>query len=416
MFALASGAPERKDPRVPLDDFLAAQLDTLKSRDQFRDPADANARAALLETERRGGPRFLDASSNDYLGLARTAVEPGAAPAGSVSRETLPHAGAGASRLVQGTRPEHEALERELAEWVRAPAALLFSSGFAANLGAVSALAGPESVIISDELNHASLIDGCRLSRAEVCVVPHCSLAHLDAALAQNRAAAARWVVLETYFSMDGDGPDLTAVRALCDRHRAFLVVDEAHALGVFGPEGAGRCAAFGVKPDVLVGALGKAVGSQGAFVAGSELVRTLLWNRARSFVFSTAPSPALCAATRQQVRAARDADGSRQGLHERCDRFRASLRQLGLPVLPRSFGPIVPLVAGRSGDAQELAHALRAEGVLAQPIRPPTVPEGLARIRLTLNAGFDDADVERLTSAVQAAWNNVFGSGGSGG
>jgi 8-amino-7-oxononanoate synthase len=239
------------------------------------------------------------------------------------------------------------------------------------------------------------------LARAEVLVTPHLDLAAVDGALSAARSAPVRWVVTESYFSMDGDGPNLPALRALCDRHRAFLLVDEAHTLGVVGPSGAGRCAELGVRPDVLIGGLGKAVGSQGGFAAGSELLRSYLWNRARTFIFSTAPSPLLCADALAQVQIARAADQSRLKLHENVNVLRAALAERGLVVARGSFGPIVPVVLGDSERAVAVAASLRARGILAQAIRPPTVPEGTARLRLTVHAGMDAQDVERLASAI---------------
>lgn len=396
--SLAGGSRTRhKAGPMSLDAYLGSKLSALRAQNLFRDPADAAARDVVAATAARLEVPFLDASSNDYLGLA------GRRP-GNVSRETSPQVGAGASRLVNGGRPEHTALERALADWVKLPEALLFTSGFAANVGTVSALAAEESVVISDQLNHASLIDGCRLARAQVLVVPHLDLAALESALSAARAVPVRWVVTESYFSMDGDGPDLAALRALCDRHRAFLVVDEAHALGVFGPGGAGRCAEQGIVPDVLVGTLGKAVGSQGAFVAGSSTLRTFLWNRARSFVFSTAPSPELCARTLEQVRLVREGDADREKLHHLCSALRQALAERSVPVLASSFGPIVPVVLGTAERALRVADALRAVGILAQPIRPPTVPEGTARLRLTVSTRFTENDVGRLADAVARA------------
>jgi 8-amino-7-oxononanoate synthase len=386
---------------MSLDGYLSAQLTALREKGLFRDPGDAGGRAEVARRASALGVEFLDASSNDYLGLGR---ESGLTPGSTVSRETVP-LGAGASRLVQGTHPEHERLEQELAEWVHLEAALLFTSGYAANVGALSALATAESIIISDSLNHASLIDGCRLGRGQVAIVPHRSLAAVEAALAGHRGAAVRWVVTETYFSMDGDTANLAALRALCDRHRAFLLVDEAHALGVFGPSGAGLCAQAQIKPDVLVGTLGKAVGAQGAFVAGSETLRTFLWNRARSFVFSTGTSPALATATRDQVRRARRADDLRVHLEALCGRFRARLAESGVPIVRDSVGPLVPVLVGSNARAMKLAHLLREAGILAQPIRSPTVPEGFERLRITLTAGMTRAAVERLAEEIDRCW-----------
>jgi 8-amino-7-oxononanoate synthase len=294
---------------------------------------------------------------------------------------------------------------------VGAESALLFSSGFAANLGAISALAGADSAVISDQLNHASMVDGCRLSRAQVAIVPHLDLGALETALARSTQFPVRWVVTESYFSMDGDGPNLQAVRALCDRYAAFLLVDEAHALGVFGPRGAGRCAEAEVRPDVLIGTLGKAVGTEGAFVAGSEVLRAWLWNRARSFVFSTAPSPASCALTLEHVKHAVGADGARERLHANARRLRDRLEAAGLSLVRNSFGPIVSVVVGSNDAAMELSAALRGAGMLVQPIRPPTVPVGFARVRITVSASFEAADVERLADALVSSWKTIFGA-----
>jgi len=223
--------------------FLAARLDELEAADLLRKP---------LPSRTAPGLSFC---SNDYLGLAsRRAPD---APLG-----------AGASRLVSGNTDEHRQLEGALAEWLGVAKALVFTSGYAANVGTLAALASRDDTILSDALNHASLVDGARLSRAEIVVYPHLDVAAVRAALA-SRTQRRCWVVTESYFSMDADSPDLRALRVACDEAGAGLIVDEAHALGVFGPEGRGLCAQEGVEPDVLVGTLGKAFGAGGAFVAG---------------------------------------------------------------------------------------------------------------------------------------------------
>jgi 8-amino-7-oxononanoate synthase len=203
---------------------------------------------------------------------------------------------------------------------------------------------------------------------------------------------------------MDGDGPDLAALRALCDEADACLIVDEAHALGVFGPSGAGRCAEAGIKPDVLVGALGKAVGSHGGFVAGSETLRDYLWNKARSFVFSTALSPSHVDLTSIQVAATIAADALRERLSFNADQLRARLLDLGLPVAPNSFGPIISLVLGDNQRVLAAAARLRELGILAQAIRPPTVPAGAARLRVTVKATFGESDLDRLARGLEQA------------
>ena len=374
--------------------LLDETLEELRAASLFRDAEDGAVRRSVAAAAEHAGLSLLDASSNDYLGFAQR----------SVSRETVAHPGAGASRLIHGSTAEHGRLEAELANWVNSDTALLFSSTYAANLGVISALGVAGSVVHSDSMNHASIIDGARLAKADVRVFPHLELEALESALKQHRGSRACWVVTESYFSMDGDGPDLPALRELCNRHDACLIVDEAHALGVFGPGGAGRCAAAAVKPDILIGALGKAVGTHGGFVAGSSQLRTFLWNRARSFVFSTAPSPLLAQQTEAHVRLARRADALRTALAERAAELRAQLRAARLPLAPDSFGPIVSVILGGNEQVLNAARRLQQVGILAQAIRPPTVPVGGARLRLTVKATFSAAEITRLAQAVTEA------------
>jgi len=381
----------------PVERFFTERVDELEAGGLLRVPDDGRARAAAVGAARELGVGFVDASSNDYLGLAGE----------DVSRETGVQGsglGAGSSRLIHGSREPHVALEAALARWTRLPAALLFTSGYAANVGLLSALGKPGTLVVSDRLNHASTIDGSRLSRAEVVVTPHLDLVAVEAALAAGARASAKWVVTESCFSMDGDGPDLRALRELCDRHGAGLVVDEAHALGVFGPEGAGRCAEAGIVPDALVGTLGKSVGSQGAFVAGSPVLRTLLWNDARSFVFSTAPSPRLMDWTLLHVERARRADAARATVLRHAAVLRRELAVHGVTVAPGLGGPIVPIVVGGNERALAVVAELERGGILAQAIRPPTVPPGTARVRLTVTAAWSDDVPLRVAATVGRA------------
>lgn len=378
-----------------MQEWLKAQLAELQEAGLLREPADSE----LHLTGVPGGGEWLDACSNDYLGL-------GAHP---VSRETMDsvltsRGGAGASRLVQGTFAEHLELERELADWLGHEAALLTASAFTANAGLLPALAGVDSLIISDELNHASIVDGCRLAKAKVVVTPHLDVGAVERALSEHRGTAPAWVVTEGLFSMDGDYPDLIGLRAACDRHGAGLVVDEAHSIGVSGPGGAGLAAEQGVEADVVVAGLGKSVGAHGGVIAGSPALRTWLWNRARSFVFSTAPSPALCRLVLEQVRVARRADAQRTRLAALSEQLRAELARLGLEVPERSRGPIVPVVLGSNERAMAAMMALRARGILVQAIRPPTVPKGAARLRLTVHASWPDDAIGRIAEGLEAA------------
>lgn len=376
---LASLSATNLSPLVPSPlAFLDAELERFAAADLLRDRHQA------------APPNVVDVCSNDYLGYGRRLV----------SRETSGTAGAGAARHIYGTRTEHQALEAEFANWMGTEDALLFPTGYSANVGVISSLARPGDLIVSDALNHASTIDGCRLSRARTEVVAHRDLAAVRTAL-QQPVPGRRWVLAESYFSMDGNTPDLAELRAICDAAGAALVVDEAHALGVFGPSGAGLCAAAGVKPDVIIGTLGKAVGVQGAFVAGSRSLAAYLWNRARSFVFTTAPSPFLAAVTLENVRAVRQDDAGRERLRELSTLFDQHLERLR-PLLPAGrHGPIFPVIFGSPVRARAVATALADRGFLTLAIRPPTVPEGTSRLRIALRSTLSAETVTELAQAL---------------
>ncbi len=381
--------------------FASERLRELDLGGLLRRPDDGQRRAAAERAANALGVAFIDASSNDYLGLAGSVV----------SRETDVQGsplGAGASRLIHGTRDAHLALEAALADWIHLPAALQMSSGYCANVGLLGALGGAGTVIVSDALNHASLIDGCRLSRAEVHVVPHLDTERMRQALLASAQARVRWVVVESFYSMDGDGPDLEGLRELCDEHDAGLVVDEAHALGVFGPQGAGRCAEAGVRPDALVGTLGKSVGAQGAFVAGEPWLRALLWNDARSFVFSTAPSPRLSAWALLHVELARSDEARRQALWRSVRELRFELAARGVRVEPGLGGPIVPVIIGDNERVLAAVERLERAGILAQGIRPHTVPRGSARLRLTVTSAWPPGAPARVAEAVRGAFREL--------
>jgi 8-amino-7-oxononanoate synthase len=333
-------------------------------------------------------------SSNDYLGLAsdpalRDAVlrEVSASPLGS-----------GASRLICGTQAAHVEAEREVAELVGKPASALFSTGYAANLGLLQGLCEAGDLIVSDALNHASVIDGGRLSRARVEVVPHVDLHALERALGERQEARA-FVVTEAIFSMDGDAAPLAELAALARRYDAALVVDEAHSVGVMGPEGRGACRALGVEPDLVVVPLGKAFGASGAVVAGDEAVIDLLRHKARSYVFSTAPSPWLPVAIRHALAAVRAADDRRARLSEHATRLRAGLVELGYRV-PLGASAIIPVWVGANQATVELDSALRERGFLVQAIRPPTVPVGTARLRVVPSAAHTAQDIGEVLEA----------------
>lgn len=347
------------------------------------------------------GERLVDFSSNDYLGLS---TDPRLAEAAAAALERTA-TGSGAARLVVGDWEEHERLEAELAAFERKEAALLFSSGWQANVGAIAALVGPGDLVVSDALNHASIIDGIRLSRARVEVVPHADPEAVDRALAGPERR--KLVVTDSVFSMDGDVAPLRELRAICDRHGALLYVDEAHATGLLGAGGSGACEEAGIEADVVMGTLGKALGCFGAYVAGSAALRAWLVHRCRSFVFTTALPPALCAAARRALQIVREEPERRLRLHENVRRFAAGCERLGLRTRPDGApagerrSAVVPVILGDPRAAVAASERLRARGILARAIRPPTVPEGTSRIRFALRADHTAAQIDAALAAL---------------
>ena len=344
------------------------------------------------------GRTLLTFCSNDYLGLANhpeviAALQRGAADWG---------VGSGAAHLVTGHSAAHHALEEELADFVGRPRALLFSTGYMANLGVISALVGRSDTVFEDRLNHASLYDGCLLSRARLRRYPHADTATLAADLAGVPGGQVL-IATDGVFSMDGDLAPLRELAALARERAAWLLVDDAHGLGVIGPEGRGSVAGAGLSVSdvhILVGTLGKAFGTFGAFVAGSEdLIETLIQD-ARSYVYTTAPPPAVAEATRTSLRVARREGWRREHLAGLVARFQAGAERLGLPLMP-SQTPIQPLIAGSAERALALSSALERAGILVSAIRPPTVPEGSARLRVTFSAAHTEAQVDRLLEAL---------------
>jgi 8-amino-7-oxononanoate synthase len=343
------------------------------------------------------GRRCLAFCSNDYLGLARDPRVARAMADGAIAWG----AGSGAAHLVTGHTVEHHALEEELADFTGFPRALLFSTGYMANLGLVCALAGRGDLVVEDRLNHASLIDASRLSGARVR-----RYAHADPAAAARRledAAGRRLLVTDGIFSMDGDAAPLVELARLAAGAAAGLLVDDAHGLGVVGRDGRGSLDAAGLAAadvDALVGTLGKALGTFGAFVAGSEAVIETLVQRARSYIYTTAPPPAIAAATRIALRIARAEGWRRERLAALVGRFRDGAAQLGLRLAP-STTPIQPVIAGEARAALAAAEGLFGHGLWVSAIRPPTVPAGSARLRITFSAAHCEADVDRLLDAL---------------
>jgi len=344
------------------------------------------------------GQKLISFASNDYLGLAADERLIAAAQAATDAEG----AGSGASPLICGRSAAHAHLERAIAQFEGTEAALVFPTGFAANLGAIAALAGPGDLVCTDRKNHASLLDGCRLSRADVRVFPHADPATLDRLLerdaARSDAERRRLVVTDSLFSMDGDLGVLGDLGEVCRRHNAMLLIDEAHATGVFGRQGRGVAEHLGVESlvDVRVGTLSKALGAGGGFVAGPRTLIDWLINRARPYVFSTAMPPGTAAAATEALRIVRDEPERREQLLRRANELRERLRQRGHST-GLSASQIIPIVVGTPERALELSAQLRDAGLLVPAIRPPTVPEGESCLRISLTAGHTAEHIERL-------------------
>jgi len=368
------------------------------------------ARSGLLRRrlvcETRQGPHIVVAGreylafcSNDYLGLAsHPAIAQAAIDA--IKRYGV---GEGASHLVSGHNVLHERLEAKLAGFVEMPRALLFATGYQANIGAVTALVGPGDAVFSDALNHASLIDGARLSRARVVRYPHVDLASLDQALGASEESV-KLIATDAVFSMDGDLAPLSGLLELCERHDAWLLVDDAHGFGVMGREGRGSPAHFALRSPriVYVGTLGKAAGVAGAFVAGAEDVVEMVLQRARTYIYTTAAPALLAAALETSLQLIQAEEWRRRRLRRLVSVLREAFS--GSDALAPSESPIQPLILGPSAEAMRVSAHLREEGILVPAIRPPTVPEGTARLRISLSASHSEQDVLRLAAVLGQA------------
>ena len=358
--------------------WARAEQRRLRHESLWRSWRDLDASGPAVRLQDGSGRLLVSFASNDYLGLARHPAVVGAAHAALDRWGT----GSGSARLVAGSRPVHSELEGELADWKGTEKALLFPTGFAANLGVLSALGAPDVRILSDQLNHASIVDGCRLSRAQASVYPHRDLGAVEQGL---RGTGRAIVVTDTVFSMDGDVAPVDYLAQVCAQRGALLVLDEAHA--VLGPEPATTAC------EVLrVGTLSKALGALGGFVAGPAPLVDLIANQARSFVYTTASAPADAAAALAALRLVRSPEGrALQG------RLRAHVQRVGAG----NPSPIVPVVLGDEGRALAASRQLLERGLLVPAVRPPTVPAHTSRLRVTLSAAHTDAQVEALVAAL---------------
>jgi 8-amino-7-oxononanoate synthase len=380
---------------------LAGQLHSIREQGLYRELRTFESpQAARLQLD---GATFLNFSSNDYLGLAN-APEIKSAAIEAIQRYG---AGAGASRLISGSLVPHRRLEEAIPEFKDVEAALSFSTGYAAAMGAIGALAGKQDVIVLDKLAHACLIDAARLSGAKLRVFTHNDLDSLESILqwTQRRAADLSFgtkkfnvlIVTESVFSMDGDHAPLLELVELKEKYGAWLMLDEAHATGLYGPNRRGLAEECGVgnQIEVQMGTLGKALGAAGGYICGSRKLVDLLINRARSFVFSTAPVPAAAAAATEAIRIVRSSEGEerRARLWKRVDEFAAALGHQGA-----LSSAIIPILIGDENKAMETAAALRDRRVFIPAVRYPTVARGRARLRVTLTAGHTREDVAELS------------------
>ncbi len=368
---------------------------------------DLTALRLASQLRRLEPPTGIDVFSNDYLGLSADPRLKEAVVAALANGLGICSTG---SRLLSGNAPVWEELECEFAEFVGTEAALFFNSGYSANVGLLSAVLRPEDLVFSDECNHASIIDGIRLSRANKVVFPHLDLDDLEDRLRGSGAHGGRkFIVVESVFSMEGDRAPLVDLLALSERYGADLIVDEAHAIGVFGPEGRGLMPNVGANGRALatVHTCGKALASVGAFVCGSETLKQYLVNHARTFIFSTALPPYLAAQIRAAMALARHADDRREKLANLAGFLRGKLQEAGFNT-GRSDSQIVPVVLSRNDLALDFAEVLCRQGFAVRAIRPPSVPTGTARLRLSLNANLSTEVLEELIEGLNIAQERV--------
>ncbi len=386
-----------------MDALLTARLDMLKEAGLHRRTVTYEAVDAVHV--RCDDAQFLMLAANDYLGLTRhPAVRRAAADAAMRYG-----GGAGGSRLTTGSHVLYTALEEELAAFKGTEAALVFGSGYMANIGTIGALAGRDDVIFSDELNHASIVDGCRLAKARTVVYRHGDPADLAAKLAAAPCRGQRFIVTDGVFSMDGDVAPLDEIVAVAERHEAAVMVDDAHATGVMGPGGRGTAALFGVGGRVAVqmGTLSKALAAEGGYIAGSALLIEYLVNRARSFIFSTALAPATVAAARAALARLAGEPELTARLRDNAVFLRRALAAAGLAV-GAGETPIIPVMVGEAATTVALAAELRRRGIIVSAIRPPTVPDGSSRLRVTVSAAHERSELARVAAEIAAAAGRI--------
>jgi 8-amino-7-oxononanoate synthase len=381
------------------DSWLSERITTLKECDLYRELRVMNSGPKPMVD--MNGRKKLIFSSNNYLGLASDQRLIDAAK--STAKEF--GIGSSGSRLTTGNSCWHEKLEERIASFKQTEASLLFSSGYLANIGVLSSLPTSGDIILSDELNHASIIDGCRLSKARTLVYKHVDLQDLENKLKETKPFTRRFIVTDGVFSMDGTIAPLDQIIALAKAYDAYVIVDDAHGTGILGENGRGISEYFGVKPDVMIGTLSKAVGTEGGFVAGSYVLKDFLVNQARTFIFQTAIPPSVCAASIEAINIIEKESRRREALMEKVMLIRDRLLALGFQVKGNQT-PIIPVILGEAKKAISVANKLQEHDIFAPAIRPPTVKEGESRIRLTVTAEHSNDDIDRLIKAFETIRN----------
>ncbi|EFM11741.1 8-amino-7-oxononanoate synthase [Paenibacillus curdlanolyticus YK9] len=380
--------------------WMAEQLEQLKHQSQFRKITTTQAANGAAGHLMRDGHSLLNMSANDYLGLSQH-PDIAAAMIESLQADGV---GAGASRLITGSSAPYARLEAALAGWHGCEAALVFGNGYMCNLGTIAALAGRGDVVLSDRLNHASIVDGIQLSRAEHVRYRHLDLEHLESLLVKHRDARRIWIVTDAIFSMDGDAAPLTELVELKQRYGAGLIVDEAHSGGIYGPRGQGLAAELGVSSaiDVHIGTFGKSFGVYGAYVAGSAALCKWLVNKARPLIYSTALPPSVVAGTLCSLHIVQRERWRAERVRAAARKFRHSLDEAGINTSGRTDCPIIPVIVGSSDSALRFSKQLEQHRILASAIRPPTVPDHTARIRFSLSASHSELELDEALRVIK--------------
>ncbi|MBI1884186.1 MAG: 8-amino-7-oxononanoate synthase [Chlamydiae bacterium] len=381
------------------------EIKTLKDKNRYRSLRKVTQNKGPLIS--MGSKAYINFSSNNYLGLAQDIRVKWAAV-----RATLKYgSGSGASRLISGNTSLHESLEEAISKWKGTEGALVYPTGYMANLGAISALMNSDDLIVLDRLNHASIVEACRVAQSKLWVYPHQDMNRLEEILknGSDKNFRKKWVITETLFSMDGDIAPLPLLLALCERHGAHLMIDEAHATGVLGEKGRGALEYFGLDPNrvaVIMGTFSKALGSLGGFIAGKESLIDYLRNQSKSFIYTTALPAGACAASLKAIQILEKNSDKVKSLRKNVEYFYKGLNHIGLK-MPEDQTPIYPWIVGGDEETLRASEVLMKGGVYAPAIRPPTVPEGEGRIRFSLMANHTNKHLDRVLKVLNFAKQN---------